>query len=274
MTGLLISLIAFLAEFVDSALGMGYGTILTPVLLLMGFGPLQVVPAVLLSELLTGLLAGFTHHRAGNVDFKLKSTNIFFIFRKIKELGIRESFSQGVSIHLKIALVLAFCSIAGTVSAVFLAVKLSKTLLTLLIGGFIAFFGLVILLTLKKNFQFSWRRIFGLGLIASFNKGLSGGGYGPIVTGGQLLAGVESKNAVGITSLAEGLTCLVGIIAYLIKVPHLDLRIAPFNVLGALCAVPLAVLSVKLSDSKKLTLIIGILTLILGILTITKTLQP
>jgi len=63
--GIKIALIAFLAEYVDSSLGMGYGTILTPVLLLMGFKPLEVVPAVLLSEFATGLLAGFTHHKLG-----------------------------------------------------------------------------------------------------------------------------------------------------------------------------------------------------------------
>ena len=39
--------LAFVCEFIDSTLGMGYGTSLTPILLLMGLEPLQVVPAVL-----------------------------------------------------------------------------------------------------------------------------------------------------------------------------------------------------------------------------------
>ena len=59
--GITIVIIAFFAEYIDSTLGMGYGTTLTPLLILFGFEPLQVVPAVLLSELVTGLLAGFTH---------------------------------------------------------------------------------------------------------------------------------------------------------------------------------------------------------------------
>ena len=45
--------------------------------------------------------------------------------------------------------------------------------------------------------------------IASFNKGTSGGGYGSVVTGGQLPAGVDGENAVGITSIAEGLPWLL-----------------------------------------------------------------
>ena len=68
-TILAIFLAAHLCEYVDSSLGMGYGTTLTPVLLLAGFEPLQIVPAVLLSEFVTGLAAGLLHHHEGNIDF-------------------------------------------------------------------------------------------------------------------------------------------------------------------------------------------------------------
>ncbi len=70
---LAIIIVAFIAEYVDSSLGMGYGTTLTPLLLFFGYKTMQVVPAVLLSELITGLLAGFTHHAVGNVDFRPKT---------------------------------------------------------------------------------------------------------------------------------------------------------------------------------------------------------
>ena len=54
----LIATIAFLCEYMDSSLGMGYGTILTPVLMILGFSPLDVVPCLLLSEALSGTFAG------------------------------------------------------------------------------------------------------------------------------------------------------------------------------------------------------------------------
>ena len=60
---------ALLCEYVDSSLGMGYGTTLTPLLLLAGFAPLDIVPAILLSEALTGAAAGLFHQRDGNVNF-------------------------------------------------------------------------------------------------------------------------------------------------------------------------------------------------------------
>jgi len=269
--GIIIVIVAFLAEYVDSTLGMGYGTILTPLLLIFGFNPLQVVPAVLLSELITGLLAGFTHHKAGNVNFKPKSTNIKYIIKRLKELGYAETFRRGVPIHLKIALVLAACSIIGTIAAVFIAVSISKFWLKLYIGILVTVIGVVILFTLNKNYKFSWKKILGLGFIASFNKGMSGGGYGPVVTGGQLLSGVKGRNAVGITSLAEGLTCAVGVVAYLLTKSIIDWRLAPYLIIGAVISVPFSALTVKKIKTRTLAIIIGITTLILGAFTIIQT---
>ncbi len=60
----------FFCELVDSTLGMGYGTTLTPVLLLLGYEPIEIVPAVLLSESVTGVLAGLFHHEFGNTDLR------------------------------------------------------------------------------------------------------------------------------------------------------------------------------------------------------------
>jgi len=50
----------------------------------MGYEPLQVVPSVLLSEFLTGLLAGFTHHTIGNVNFKPRTMNIKKMYFSLK----------------------------------------------------------------------------------------------------------------------------------------------------------------------------------------------
>jgi len=271
---LMIIVMAFLCEYMDSTLGMGYGTTLTPVFLLMGFSPIQIVPAILLSELVSGLLAGFFHHREGNVNLKPKSADIFKIRNMLSPLGYIESFKKTVPLHLKIALLLAACSIVGTLVAVFIALSIPMFWLKLYIGCLVLCMGLVILVCFNREFKFSWLRVIILGLIASFNKGMSGGGYGPVVTGGQILSGVEGKSAVGVTSLAEGLTCLVGVIAYtLICNKPVDWKLAPFIVIGAVLSVPLSAKSVKLVSEKKLKLAIAFLTIALGILTIIKTIK-
>ncbi len=265
---------AFLCEYVDSTLGMGYGTTLAPVLLIAGFSPLQVVPVILLSELISGLLAAFFHHREGNVNFRPKTMDFSIIKRKLKSLGCIESLRRGFPLHLKVALALAACSIIGTVAAVFIAVNIPKFWLKLYIGVLVLSMGIIILVCFNKKFRFSWRKITLLGLVASFNKGMSGGGYGPVVTGGQILSGVDGKNAVGITSLAEGLTCAVGIAAYLFVAKNpLDWRLAPYIITGAVLSVPFSAISVKKISARKLKLAIAVITIILGAATIVKTLR-
>ncbi len=245
---LVIIVLAFVCEYIDSSLGMGYGTTLTPLLLIAGFKPLQIVPSILLSEFVTGLLAGFFHHRHKNVNFK-KGT-----------------------IDFKIASVMAGCSVFGAVAAVLVAVQLPQFYLKLYIALIVLAMGVIILFTLQRTFAFSWRKIYFLGSIAAFNKGISGGGYGPIVTGGQILSGVSSKSAVGITSLAEGLTCLVGVIVYFAVSNHtIDWHLAPYLVVGAVLSVPLATLTVRKLQTDRLKLAVGIATLALGLFTLSKT---
>ncbi|MBW2974020.1 sulfite exporter TauE/SafE family protein [Candidatus Woesearchaeota archaeon] len=272
--GLLVTILAFFGEFIDSTLGMGYGTTLTPVLMIFGFEPLQIVPTVLLSELITGLLAGFTHHFVGNVDFRPRTMNLSRIFAAFKKYGIKESWEKGVPLPLKVALVLALCSIVGTVAAVFIAISLPKLYLKLYIGMLVLVIGIVILATMHKQYGFSWKKITALGTIAAFNKGMSGGGYGPVVTGGQLLSGVNGKNAIGITSLAEGLTCVVGVIVFVITGAAADWTLAPYLIIGAVASVPLSALCVKKMNINNLKIVIGIATVALGLFTLGKVLWP
>ena len=239
--------LAFVCEYCDSGLGMGYGTILTPVLLLLGFEPLVVVPAVLMSEFLTGITAAFAHHSFKNVRFERRS------------------------LDTKIAMVLAACSIVGTVGAVFLATRvLPKSTLKLAIGVVILAMGVIILVTLRRPPKFSWGKITTLGAIASFNKGLSGGGYGPLVMGGQMLSGVGIKNAIGITSLAEGLTCLVGIIVYVLLKGSLPWHFAPYLMVGALLSVPFAAFTVKRMPERVFKPAVATVITVLGCWTLAK----
>ena len=268
-----IMILDFLCEYMDSTLGMGYGTTLTPVLLIMGYEPLQIVPAILISELISGLMAGVFHHKEGNVNFKPKIMRIPEILKELKISGFIQTLKKSFPRHLKVALLLASCSVIGTVLAVFIAVSIPKFWIKLYIGFLVLSMGITIIIFFNKKFNFSWKKIIGLGLLASFNKGLSGGGYGPVVTSGQILSGVDEKNAVGITSLAEGLTCAVGIAAYfLISNNPLNLKLAPFIVTGAVLSVPFSAKSVKKMTKKRLKLAIAAVTIVLGIFTLIKTL--
>ena len=108
-----IPMLAFVCEYMDSTLGMGYGTTLTPAFLLMGFAPMQIVPVILLSELISGISAAFFHNHEGNVNFKLETTGIPDIIERFRSLGCIESFKQVIPLHLKVAILLAACSVVG-----------------------------------------------------------------------------------------------------------------------------------------------------------------
>jgi hypothetical protein len=266
-SALLITAMAFVAEYCDSTLGMGYGTSLTPILLLMGYQPMQIVPSILLSELFTGLAASFLHNKLGNVElFNSK----YYSNLKNSHLSFLQNLKRFLPKHLKISLLIGFCSILGTVVAVILALNLPKFYTKLYIGTLITAMGILILLSKNKNYKFSWHKITGLSLLASFNKGISGGGYGPVVTSGQMLSGINGKNAIGITSFAEALTCLVGLVIYLISGSGIDWSLAPFLLVGGLLSVPLSGFTVKKIKTHSLRTIIGVVTLFLGMLTLYK----
>jgi uncharacterized membrane protein YfcA len=249
LDSVLVALLAFVLEVIDASFGMGYGTILTPVLLMLGFDALRVVPAVIASQLVGDFLAVFFHHQFKNVDMSFGST------------------------HLRVGSTLAAFSLVGSVAAVLFALKLSKFALNLYIGLLVLIVGVVVLITREQKRDFSWLRLLFLGSIASFNKGLSGGGYGPVVTAGQILAGVDAHAAIGMTSLAEGVTCIAAVITYALSGKAIDWGLAIPLAIGVALSTPVAALIVRRLQSKHLKVIIGVFTLILGGVTIFRTVR-
>ncbi|MGC9469554.1 MAG: sulfite exporter TauE/SafE family protein [Anaerolineae bacterium] len=232
--------LAFICELVDSSLGMGYGTTLTPVLLLLGYQPAEIVPAVLFSECVTGFLAGVLHHEFGNVDLRPGSRDF------------------------KVAAMLSGMSVLGVVAAVLIAIRLPTWAVKLYVGVLVLAIGLAILWGRNKSFRFTWGRVAGLGALAAFNKGISGGGYGPVVTGGQVLTGIGSRCAIGIASLAESVASLAGVITYLLAGSAFPKLLTPSLLLGAVLSVPLAAFAVSRSREEAMTRVIGSVTTILG----------
>lgn len=249
MTLLTIGLVfffAFLCEYADSTLGMGYGTTLTPILLLMGAEPLQVVPIILLSELFTGAFAGFAHQYEGNIDFR-------------------------EDLNWKLATMFSVCGVLGAAASSLLAVQVPMYWVKLYIGILVTGLGFFMLVTRNRVFGFSWKGILLVGFFASINKGLSGGGYGPLVCGGQILSGVSTKSAVAITSVTESFVCLVGFLIYLLTArSSIAWDLSPFVILGALLSVPFAAKSVRVMGDGNFRMIVAWVTLILGLLMLGK----
>lgn len=231
--------LSFLLELVDSSLGMGFGTSLTPVLLLLGYAPLDLVPTILVSEFLSGFAASLFHNEAGNVNLR----------------GGR---------HLKTAILLSVFSLLGVTIGVETAFRIPRSLLTTLIGVIIVGSGAMILLLPGRGFAFRRWKIALLGLVASFNKALSGGGYGPLMTSGQVLSGIEARAAVGITSFAEGFTCLAGSLLFLAKGQTLDPGLLLPVLTGSLLSVPVSARVVRRLGEERMKRAIAAFTVGLG----------
>ena len=64
--------VAMAFEFMDATAGMGFGTAITPLLMLMGFDPKQIVPVVMIQQGVAGLVGTFLHAEYENVEWKFK----------------------------------------------------------------------------------------------------------------------------------------------------------------------------------------------------------
>jgi len=68
---LVVALAGFAASLVDGALGMGFGPTSSSILLSAGLSPASASTTVNLAKIVTGVLGGAAHWRAGNVDRRL-----------------------------------------------------------------------------------------------------------------------------------------------------------------------------------------------------------
>lgn len=254
---------AFLCEFIDASMGMMYGTILSPVLVIAGFEPVVVVPSILLSQALGGFTASIFHHRFRNVNLALKTINPKIVAKKLYELGCIESFKKGTTKDFKVSFCISVLGIVATIIAALIAISIPKAVLKTYIGILVIAMGVI--LVWSPTFEFSWRKMLAVGALSAFNKGISGGGFGPVVTSGQMIAGRDSKSSIGATTLAEAPICIVGFLTFLVTKGMSDWKLAIFLSIGALLGAPLgALLTSKFKSEKRLKIILGILTLVLG----------
>ncbi len=259
-----IAAISLLCEFMDASLGMGYGTTLTPVLLIIGFAPLEVVPAVLLGQLVGGLVGGIAHQRLGNISLDFRRDER--IRNRLRGLGYLPR-----STDSKIVFVLVVCGVIGALVGVFSAVNISKVALQTYIGAMVLVIGIIILTRRRREGLISWKGLVGVGLVSSFNKGISGGGYGPLVTGGQIISGGGARSSVGNTTVAEAMVCIVGFLCYVFVEGDIFWTLAAATSIGSVVAAPFAAMVVRKVTAQKLKIAIGAITIVLGIFTLLKT---
>jgi uncharacterized protein len=187
VTGLIA--VAVIMEFIDSALGMMYGTVLSPLLIIMNYQAKDVVPSILISQAVGGFIASYRHHRCGNADF------------------------NAGTLDRRIAVAVIWFGVFASLLGVFLSGVISSKVLNTYIGLLVTLIGVLILC--GRSMVLTDGKIYLLGFVSAFNKALSGGGFGPLVAGGQLVFRDRSeKGAIGSTDFAEAPICLFSFVLW------------------------------------------------------------
>jgi uncharacterized protein len=221
-----VVLLAFLFETLDSSAGMGFGTALSPLLLVLGFEPLQVVPALLACEAATGLTAGVMHNEFRNIELSLRPLN------------------QAAKTLLIIAGIGGLGAIVAEVLTYY-TLELPETFVKTYVGIVILVMAAIILTNAMRGGRRSYRprRLLAFGAVAGVNKGIGAGGYGPVVTLGGVLSGVFEKTSVAIATLSEGIASTLGTITFLVLVAlgtSVEWDLLPWLWLGAFPAAVIA----------------------------------
>jgi hypothetical protein len=242
----LLIILGYVLAVMDTSTGMGFGTIGTPTLLIVGVASTVAVPAILISQFAADSLGSISHRRLKNVDV----------------LNLKNN--DG-----KVALVIVSMGLIGALMGVILAISLPKVYVSSYIGILVIVMGIILLA--KLRFNFSWRTLFPISILSGFNKAISGGGYGPIVTTGLLISGNPIKNSVGIAVFSVAVINLFAFIIYLLSRSITSYLIVVAIIVGAILGSQIGPRITNKMVLKRDKKIIGAIIVILGILTLITT---
>ncbi len=236
---LILFTIAFLAEFAAATLGMGYGTTLAPILIIIGYDPLVIVPVILFSQLFAATVASLFHHKFRNMDLSNS--------RERRSLAI-----------------FATTGVVGVIVSIMVSITLPTLVVKVYIALTVIIVGFLSLMNGHRKVAFSTSKLATIGIVAAFNKGISGGGYGPISTAGQMICGVEPRAAIAITALVEGIICAVGVILYWLLVINYDLLLLIGITVGGISAAPFSAFTTKSLKQEHLRGIVATAIILIG----------
>ncbi len=253
-----VVLSAFLFETLDSAAGMGLGASLGSLLFILGYDPLAVTPVLLLSEALTGTVAGLFHNEFENISF-----------------GLQNEAARETTRILGLIVGMGVLAVIVSVVLTYLAIEIPDTLIKGYVGVVILLIATTALVKeyVQPEFTYNARRMVGFAALAGLNKGIAGSGYGPVITLGGILSGVYEKSATAITSMAEGVVSVAGIVTFFALAAagvQVDLTLLPSVFAGGFLAAILAPYTVRVLPNRILRFFVPAYGLVLAVVLFAK----
>jgi len=229
--------VGFLAQMVDGALGMAYGTVSTSVLLAFGVPPATASAMVHTAELFTTGASGASHIRARNVDWSL--------VRRLAPAGM----------------------VGAVLGAALVFVVPGKTILPF-VSVYLFLLGVLIIVRALRTLPGvpgGWRNAVPLGFVGGFLDAAGGGGWGPIVTSTLLGRGHAPRQTIGSVNTTEFLVAAAAVTTFAILFARSDISFAQELVwslagliLGGVLAAPFAAVLVRVAPRRVLMVAVGL----------------
>lgn len=238
---LLVSIAGFVAQLIDGSMGMAFGIVSTTVLILLAYNPAVASAIVHLSEIVTSLISGVSHIKAGNVDWHAL---------------------------LKVAIPGAIGSFVGAI----LLSSLDFSAARPWTAAILSFLGCLILFRFTRVSIFGKKRVARarwlapLGLVGGFVDSTGGGGWGPVVTTTLTASNaLVPRKAIGTTNTAEFIISISASIGFIFGLGPTNI---PWDavlalMIGGAMAAPIAAWLVSKAPQRILGVLVG--NLVLGL---------
>ncbi|POZ88821.1 MULTISPECIES: sulfite exporter TauE/SafE family protein [Petrotoga] len=233
-------IVGFLAQVLDGALGMAYGTISNALLLSVGVPPAISSASVHFAEIFTTFLSGFSHLKLGNVDKNL--------FKKLLIPGV-----------------------IGGVLGAYILTNIDGNKIKPFIGIYLLIMGIRILYKVTSMHKHSEEKITRrrhysvLGLLGGFFDAIGGGGWGPIVTTTLVSDGKNPRKTIGSVNAAEFFVTISEVMAFIALLSQFNWSVIIGLIIGGSLAAPIAALITKKIPAKVLMISLGCIITFLSI---------
>ncbi len=233
-------IVGFLAQVVDGALGMAYGTISNALLLSAGVPPAISSASVHFAEIFTTSISGFSHLKLGNVDKSL--------FKKLLIPGI-----------------------VGGVLGAYILTNIDGDKIKPFIGIYLLIMGVRILYKVTTMHKYSEEKITRrrhysiLGLLGGFFDAIGGGGWGPIVTSTLVSDGKNPRKSIGSVNAAEFFVTISEVVAFLALLSQFNWSVIIGLIIGGSLAAPISALITKKIPAKVLMISLGCIITFLSV---------
>ena len=233
---LLVGLIGMAAQFVDGALGMGYGVTSATLLATVGYSPAVASATIHVAKIGTGVASGAAHWRFGNVHW-----------RAVAMLAVPG----------------AIGAFAGAFAISYIAAEVTRPWVSLILASLGV---LVIARTVLRRspairvYTPRLRTLGPLGLVGGFVDSVGGGGWGPVTTSSLMAANRMAPNQViGTVSTAEIVVAVSASLGFILALGSQGIAWGAMVALlvGGLVAAPFAAWAVSRLDHRVLGGLVG-----------------